>query len=380
MTNDKVKDREVSYIKKFNHRYTGNPDDLKKEYRVINLSGMKQWSNVKHKARFLMAIEGFFETFLYATTHFIRDLSMKTLAVYYKNLENTYRLVNNLKNISTEVIIALNKDPNYGLFNDYSVYDWTLMCENLNYKIEHEVYTYFGFSLYNFLEIRRRFCEHYTNVTKDVTKKLCSKINGIDCSHYNISYYQWMYGNMTDNGESYSNVTYKKLPGIYEFSKFRVKFMEMLDERYKDQFKNVQWNDKLYIYILDTHHEYPDFKTDEASALLYDNMKNLYDAGTHTENPFTMSSTRTDGPLDLYRFEKVARTMKINKEQAFMLFSYFEYYMNNTVIQQDIGGYLVMVFRFQLSFLSFFHNTNSVESSKNMVRLFQRFLFVHFSS
>ena len=65
-TNEDSENSRVSYVKSFSHKYEGNINNLTKEYRVINLSGMKKWANIKRKERFQLAIEGFFETFRYS--------------------------------------------------------------------------------------------------------------------------------------------------------------------------------------------------------------------------------------------------------------------------------------------------------------------------
>jgi len=337
---DKPKDSRVSFIKHFEHVFKEDGSkDLKQDYRVINFAGMKRWSNIRSKPRFKLAIEGFYETFTYSKNNFVRDLLMKDLINFYKITNNIYHLTDGIKDVSKEVAVNLAEDRNYGLIQNFNVYEWTQMCNTLNPRIEHEIYNYFGFSFDSFVEVKTRFCDDFYKRYNKTYESLCNKIGGLrsDCSNYNISYYQWMHGNLVDKG-TYVNVTYKTLFGIYEFFLFRKKFLEMLRPIYVEQFKNLDWTKNRY-FLLDTHYEYPDFKTDEASLLLYENMEMLYNAGKGINNPFKFGPFGpVDEPLDLRPFDKISRILKVSNEHAFVLYSYFEYFVNNTVILKSLGG------------------------------------------
>eukprot|EP00826_Nyctotherus_ovalis_P012488 TRINITY_DN13308_c0_g1_i2.p1 TRINITY_DN13308_c0_g1~~TRINITY_DN13308_c0_g1_i2.p1 ORF type:complete len:505 (+),score=140.55 TRINITY_DN13308_c0_g1_i2:126-1640(+) len=331
---DDPKNARVSFKKKYDHKFRGDENELKKEYRVINFSGMKKWANIRAKPRFKLAIEGFYETFKHSKQNFVRDMFMEELATFYKSTSNGYYLTEGLEDVSDEVRVGVVSDRYYGLSQKYNVYEWTQMCKGKNYRIEHEIYTYFGFSVQSFQQVKTRFCANFGSRYQNSFNDLCRKMYSLDCNDYNISYYQWMYGNLT---ESYSNKTFKKLFGIYEFALYRKKFMEMLNPVYKEQFIGVQWPGNLH-HLLDTKHDHPGIETNKASVLLYKNMQSLYQAGQATVNPFI--TTVGDGPLDLFRFERIAQILQLSKEQAFMIYSYFEHYVNNTVILQDLGGNL----------------------------------------
>ena len=330
-----IKNTKVTFQKTFNHVYKGDQSDLKKEYRVINLSGMKQWVYAKTKPQFKLAIEGFFETFSYSKHNFVRDLLVKDLVIYYANPNNCLYLTEGLNDVKRDVRIKLCESKEYGLMYARNVYEWSQICETLNPRMEHEIYGFFGFSISSFIKVKERFCSNLLERYSKSFQTMCDKIKPMLCSHYNISYHQWMYGDLI-NGKSYKNVTYKHLFGIYEFAFFKDEFMKRINPIYKEQFANIKWNDKDYHNLLDTHHEYPDYKTDPASVLLYSNMMKLFMAGKATINPFTAQGTSPT--IDLYRFEQIANILKVSKEQAFMLYAYFDYYVNNTVILQDMGG------------------------------------------
>jgi len=331
------KNVQVSYIKSFTNSYTENSDNLTTEYPVINLSGLKRWESVKNKALYQLAIEGFFETFLYTRMHLIRDLAQPKIAAHFRNITNGQELTKGL-NLSIEARQAVMSNRHYGLVHEHNVYDWTLMCDSINERTEHEIYTFFGFTLTDFMTIRERFCDVYLSIGRTIYAELCSKISNTECTSYDISFRQWMHGDLIEKG--YKNITYKKLSGIYEFSLFRKEFKNLLQEVYKNEFDDVSWSDKDYRHLLDSYYEYPDYKTDEASVLLFDNMMKLYSAGKGTHDPFKPNKVE-DSPgsvLDLSRFEEISRTLKVTKKQAFMLYSYFDYYVNNTVLLTTLKG------------------------------------------
>eukprot|EP00826_Nyctotherus_ovalis_P052382 TRINITY_DN6629_c0_g1_i2.p1 TRINITY_DN6629_c0_g1~~TRINITY_DN6629_c0_g1_i2.p1 ORF type:complete len:1199 (+),score=319.29 TRINITY_DN6629_c0_g1_i2:96-3692(+) len=332
------KDSQVSFIKNFDNIFKGNEKDLEKEYPVINLAGIKRWASVKKKEKFELAIEGFFETFTFSKHHFVRDLANIEMSNHYKDLTNSLALTEGL-DVSIDVRQAVCRDQHYGLAYMHNVYDWTLMCDKMSEKTEHEIYTYFGFSIKDFLTIRQRFCSHFIRATNSIKQKICSKIHDAPCTDYTVSFYQWFHGNLAD-GKSYADITQKKLFGIYEFSLFRKNFTDLLEDAYKRDFDDVKWDDKSYYFLLDTYHDHPDNKTGKDSLLLYDNMKRLFEAGRATHNPFKPRGARDDPgtTLDLSRFEFIAEKLKITQKQAFMLYGYFDYYVNNTVLLKDKGG------------------------------------------
>jgi len=335
VSEDGEENSRVYYNKNFTHTYIGDPKDLLKEYRVINLAGMKRWSNIKSKERFQIAIEGFFETFTYSKVNFIRDLAISDVIKHF-NINNINELLRGLLDISSKTQVAISADFYYGLLQKENVYEWTLMCDTKNSYIEHELMTYFGFSLSSFVKVKDRFCEVYSDIHKKVHDKICKNIPY--CTSYNVSYQQWMFANVVT---SYANVTYKKLFGIYEFANYTTQFFKMIKPEYEQQFRKVDWKKKSYHYLLDTHHDHPNTPTNRASLLLYNNMRRLYTAGIHTQNPFKDSKEGVSGELDLLRFEEVAKDLDVTKEQAFMLYSYFEYYINNTILLQEYEGDLV---------------------------------------
>ncbi len=336
-----VKNSRVSFTKKFAHKYDGNPEDLLKEYRVLNVAGLKRWANIKNKPRFQMAIEGFFETFFYARNNLPRDFIIRDIISYYHKVDPIYDLTKDLQNVSRSVREAVAYDRYYGLLQEQNVYEWSTMCDMEEPYIEHEIMVYFGFSIPNFEIVKSRFCHEYLSRHDKFITKMCENLPS--CSYYNISFSQWMYGNVIQ-GKTYHDITFKSLFGIFEFKNYLPQFFAMLNPDYKGQFEKVKWDDKSYHYLLDTLYEYPDFKTDDASLLLYDNMRRLYDAGKLTKNPFKAGPMEegTGAPmeLDLSRFEHIASDLHLSKEQAFMMYSYFEYFVNNTVLLQAQGGNL----------------------------------------
>jgi len=320
----------VSFYKNFKHTYKGDQKELKKEYRVINLSGMKRWESAKNKQRFQMAIEGFFETFMYSRNHLLRDMSIRKVITRFKNTKEIYDLARGLPNVTNKVIEALAHDYHYGLVLAQNVYEWSMMCDLEYPYIEHELMTYFGFSLPNFLEVKKRFCKIYNESREQNRNEACKHIS--NCTDYSISFSQWMHGSVIKG--SYKNISFKTLYGIFEFSEYRKEFLSTINQIYRDQFSSIKWEDKSYYYLLDTYYEYPDFITDESSVFLYENMRMLYSAGKGTHNPFVAGA----GPLDLSRFDSISKNLKLSKEQAFMLYCYFEYYVNNTMILEKLGG------------------------------------------
>jgi len=340
----RIKDTKVNFYREFSHEYlrskesSEEPDDLKKEYRITNIIGFKKWANIKKKERFQLAIEGFFETFQYSRLHFLREMVVRNISTQFKDTRKIFNLLINL-NLTRDVEVDLASNKRYGLVRDENVYDWTFMCDSFGAYIEHEILGYFGLALDKFKALNERFCELYINIRTAKWEEACKKIEVTNCSDYSISFSQWMYGKAIG---SYKEITYKKLHGIYEFFNFTKKFKEMLQDKYTKQFESVVWNDKSYDHLLHTYHNYP-HRTDPASLLLFENMKRLFIAGKATKNPFKAPQGESTGEvgseeLDLSRFEDIARTLKVKKENAFMLYSYFDYYVNNTVLLSDKKG------------------------------------------
>jgi len=345
-TDYRSRETRVNFHRNFFHEYLeseelykGPENKLNTEYRVTNVLGFKKWASIKKKERFQLAIEGFFETFRYSRLHFMRDMTIRNISNYFTNTKRIYDLVENMT-LHDDVKQELASSKRYGLVRSENVYEWTFMCDGPGAYIEHEIMGYFGFSSENFTSLKKRFCKLYMDRRQYYKDKACKTIEPDYCTGYNISFYQWMYANVTG---SYKEITYKKLHGIYEFHNYTSNFTQMLQDKYKNQFKDVKWEDKSYHYLLDTYFEYPDNITDPSSLLLFQNMKELFVAGKVTKNPFKSPKEESTGKvidetLDLSRFEAIARILKLKKENAFMLYSYFDYYVNNTVLLLDDGG------------------------------------------
>lgn len=340
---DKVLNTRVSFLKKFQHTYMGDKNKLKNEHRVINLSGLKRWNNVKKKERFQIAIEGFFETFQYSEKNLLRDLIIREIIkLYQEHTDEIYKLTEGLDDVDEEVRSSLAFDELYGLIKDFNVYEWSFMCDSEYPYIEHEILNYFGFSMSSYKVVKKRFCQNYDTRWEAQKKKTCAQIAWNECTGYNISFHQWMYANVT---ASYANTTFKKLHGVYEFHNYIAKFMDRLQDRYKEQFGRVSWSAKQYNYLLDTRYQHPNTPTNPSSILLFENMRKLFSAGMATANPFKppgdkspTSHTVQQQNLDLSRFDEVAQSLKMERENAFMLYAYFEHYVNNTVLLVDLGG------------------------------------------
>ena len=330
-----AKDGKVSYVKEFQHKYIGDPKILNKEYRVLNLAGLKKWQSVKNKSRFQIAIEGFFELFFYARNNLLRDMVIKDLVKHYSKAEAIYELTKFL-NLPMEVVEGLAFDHYYGLLIESNVYEWSVMCDTYEPYIEHEIMTYFGFSIPTFEVIRFRFCDDYLLRRDALNQTYCRSMTY--CSGYNLTFNQWMYANIV-NGKTYKDITMKPVYGLFEFPLFEKEFFKKLNPEFREQFSKVKWPDKGLHYLLDTLYEFPDYKTDEASLLLYENMKRLFEAGRLTHNPFRMSNQGLkSSELDLSKFERIAEITKLTREQAFMMYSYFDYFVNNTVLLHQLGG------------------------------------------
>eukprot|EP00829_Urostomides_striatus_P019893 TRINITY_DN799_c0_g1_i4.p1 TRINITY_DN799_c0_g1~~TRINITY_DN799_c0_g1_i4.p1 ORF type:complete len:912 (-),score=186.10 TRINITY_DN799_c0_g1_i4:38-2773(-) len=210
------------------------------------------------------------------------------------------------------------------------------MCIRDSPYIEHEILTYFGFTIPNFEIIRFRFCDDYLTRRDALNQTYCKKLTY--CSGYNLTFNQWMYANIIQ-GKTYKDITLKPVYGLFEFPLFQKEFLNKLHPDYKNQFANVKWAESGLHYLLDTFYEFPDYKTDEASMLLFDNMKRLFEAGKLTHNPFKISNDDVkSSELDLTKFEHIATKLKLTKEQAFMMYCYFDYFVNNTVLLQQFGG------------------------------------------
>eukprot|EP00830_Metopus_es_P000330 TRINITY_DN10366_c0_g1_i1.p1 TRINITY_DN10366_c0_g1~~TRINITY_DN10366_c0_g1_i1.p1 ORF type:complete len:1182 (+),score=213.41 TRINITY_DN10366_c0_g1_i1:2-3547(+) len=333
---DRYKNSRVRFVQEFHHKYEGNSTIINKEFRTLNLAGMKSWNNIKNKARFQLAIEGFFELFYYARNNLPRDMVMKELIKHYHQVDPIYELTKDL-DIEQKIRQALAYDHNYGLLLDQNLYEWTTMCDGFEPYIEHEIMTYFGLNITQFEIVKVRFCHDYMTRHGAVIDKMCAKIQ--DCSLYNITYVQWFNGSMISPG-SYKDYTFKSIFGFFEFHLFKAEFFNKINPEYKEQFLKVKWDDKSYHHLLDTLYEYPDYKTDEASFLLFDNMKRLFEAGRETLNPFktVAVSAPKASEMDLSKFEHIAKITKLSKEQAFMMYSYFDYFVNNTVLLLQYGG------------------------------------------
>ena len=65
----------------------------------------------------------------------------------------------------------------------------------------------------------------------------------------------------------------RKYMEYFEFPLFEKVFFDKLNPEYVEQFRRVVWPESGLHHLLDTYFEFPDFKTDEASMLLYVNMK-----------------------------------------------------------------------------------------------------------
>ncbi len=332
---EKTKKVRANYVREFDHKFEGNAAELTKEYRVFNAAGFKRWTAIKGKERFHLAIEGFFELFTYIRNNIIRDVIMQELVDYYHTVTPIEELTKDLENATADAKEALQNDKSYGLMMQQNIYEWSTMCDTTEQYIEHEIMTYFLFNLNDFQKVKARYCAKYFELHDKYYNNICAKIP--DCSYYNISFNQWMYANSTE--KSYKEYTYKKLFGEFEFKNYVSNvFTPKLNPAYKAQFAGVTWTDKSYYYLLDTLYEYPDYITDPASLLLYDNMKSLFLAGRFVPGPFV--SSPADSTLDLRSFEKIATTLKVTKEQAFMLYCYFDYFINNTVLLKQYGGTL----------------------------------------
>ena len=330
-----AKNGKVSFVKKFTHTYVGDPHNLTTEHRVLNLAGLKKWQSVKNKARFQTAIEGFFELFYYARNNLLRDMVIKDLVRHYQRIDPIYDLTKGL-DVPQEVTQALAYDHYYGLLLENNIYEWSVMCDTYEPYIEHEIMTYFGFSIPIFEIIRFRFCDDYLQRRDALNTTYCKKLTY--CSGYNLTFNQWMYANIIQ-GKTYKDITLKPVYGLFEFPLFQKEFFKKLDPNFREQFEQVQWPESGLHYLLDTFYEFPDYKTDEASMLLFDNMKRLFEAGKLTHNPFKMSNNELKSSyLDLSKFEKIAKTLKLTKEQAFMMYCYFDYFVNNTVLLHQLGG------------------------------------------
>ena len=277
-----AKKNRVDLTKQFKHKYAGG-ESLNKDYRVLTLSGLKRWEGVKNKARFQIAIEGFFELFYHVRNNLLRDMIIRDLIAYYNHPENIYDLTNGM-GIPRNIREAIAYDEHYGIQHKRNIYEWTVMCDTLDPYIEHEIMTYFGLDIITFEMLRYRFCEIYGEKARNLNKTICEKMPY--CSGYNVSFGQWFYMNVIKQPLSYKDITFKQVHGVFEFPLYEKVFFEKLNPEYRDQFKKVTWPDSGLHYLLDTYFEFPDYKTDEASLLLFDNMKRLFEAGKLTHSPF----------------------------------------------------------------------------------------------
>ena len=115
---------------------------------------------MKNKARFQTAIEGFFELFYYARNNLLRDMVIKDSVRHYQRIDPIYDLTKGL-DVPQEVTQALAYDHYYGLLLENNIYEWSVMCDTYEPYIEHEIMTYYGFSIPIFEIIRFRYCNDY---------------------------------------------------------------------------------------------------------------------------------------------------------------------------------------------------------------------------
>jgi hypothetical protein len=335
-----IRKARVTFWQKFGHESTSTPSY--QEHRALNVAGLKRWRSVKSKLRFQIALEGFFEVFFYGRNNFVRDSAFRTLAQEYHYDYNINKLTDGLGNVTKSMRDAIRNDGRYGLQDKpTNVYMWSTMCDLHDPYMEHEVFTYFGFRVADFKEVLKRFCDRYREATFQFDIHYCSKLNGDHCTGYNYTFNQWLHGSILT--KTYGEVSPKPIPGTFEVPIFLQYFYKYLKDVYKKQFSSVSWTDKSYYHLLDTYFEYPDYQTDDSSVLLYNNMKMLFEAGDATPAPYKFTPGSGDGAdeeLDLSRFEKISHVLKLTKEQSYIMYHYFDYFVNNTVLLMQYNGTL----------------------------------------